>query len=162
MSGQTIAELMETLPQQGRVEWIGIRPERRAPVESVDKIRVESPFGIVGDRYSGRSGKRAVTLVQAEHIDVIASVLNTTVTPEQLRRNLVIRGLNLLALKGRRFTIGTATLEFTGLCHPCSFMEETFGPGGYNAVRGHGGITAAVVDNGIVKTANAIAVTPND
>ena len=52
-------------------------------------------------------------------------------------------GLNLLASNGRRLRIGSdAVLEITGVCAPCSRMEQILGEGGYNAVRGHGGLTA--------------------
>jgi len=30
-------------------------------------------------------------------------------------------------------------------------MEETFGAGGYNAVRGHGGINACVITPGVIQ-----------
>ena len=106
--------------------------------------------GIVGDHYSSRrSFSRQVTLIQSEHLRAIAAYLGRSVVPpEQLRRNLVVSGINLLALKGRRFTVGAAVLEHTGECHPCSRMEEVLGRGGYNAVRGHGGITARIVVGG--------------
>jgi MOSC domain-containing protein YiiM len=80
------------------------------------------------------------------------------VAPELLRRNLVTRGINLLALKDRRFRIGAALLEGSGECAPCSRMEETFGPGGYNAVRGHGGITARVIRGGTVRVGDPIEI----
>jgi MOSC domain-containing protein YiiM len=114
--------------------------------------------GLLGDRYQGRAGgARQVTLVQAEHLAAIGAFLGLApVLPERLRRNLVVSGLNLLALKGRRFRIGAAVLEMTGECHPCSRMEEEFGPGGYNAVRGHGGITARVLEGGAVMLGDAV------
>ena len=55
-----------------------------------------------------------------------------------MRRNLVVSGINLLALKDRRFRVGTALLEGSGECAPCSRMEVVLGPSGYNAVHGHG------------------------
>ena len=93
-----------------------------------------------------------MTLIQWEHLPVIASLLGRDrIAPELLRRNIAVSGINLLALKDRRFCIGEAVLEYTGQCHPCSRMEEVFGPGGYNAVRGHGGITASVIEGGVVR-----------
>ena len=63
----------------------------------------------------------------------------------------MVSGINLHALRGARVRIGAAELEITGECHPCSRMEETFGTGGYNAVRGHGGVTARVCQSGVVR-----------
>jgi MOSC domain-containing protein YiiM len=155
---KTIQDLLQTLPQLGRIEWIGLRPARRAKMSVVQQAELNAQ-GIVGDRYQGGSGKRAVTLIQAEHLPAIASMLHGgVIDPEVLRRNIVISGVNLLALKDKRFLLGTAELEMTGLCHPCSRMEEILGMGGYNAMRGHGGITARVWSPGTIQTGDTLEV----
>ena len=103
--------------------------------------------GLAGDH--APAGPRAVTLIQAEHLPVIAALAGLAAAPPaKLRRNLVVSGLNLAALRHRRLRIGGATLEVTGPCPPCSRMEEALGPGGYNAMRGHGGWYARVVEPG--------------
>lgn len=141
----------------GRVEWIGLRPARRADMQIVEAVRLDSRAGVAGDRYNGQRGNRHVTLIQRESLAAIAAHLGLDVVlPEQLRRNIVVSGVNLLALKGRRFRLGEALLEMTGDCHPCSRMEEIFGPGGYNAVRGHGGITARVLETGDARLGDAV------
>ena len=154
----SLEQLMRNLPQQGTVEWIGVRPKKRAAVTSLESVNVLAQ-GLEGDHYAGRSGRRSVTLIQQEHIATIASLLHKDkISPEDLRRNIVVSGINLLALKGRTFSIGSAVLQMTGLCHPCSRMEETFGVGGYNAVRGHGGINASVISPGVIKLGDRVVV----
>lgn len=154
-----LGKLLSTLPQIGSLRWIGLRPARREAPLVVDTAKLATLTGIEGDRYSGRSTNRQVTLIQQEHLDVIGSLLHReSIGPALLRRNLCVSGINLLALKGKQFHIGTATLEYTGLCHPCSRMEEIFGAGGYNAVRGHGGITARVVEDGEIRLGNSVSV----
>ena len=72
-----------------------------------------------------------------------------------------ISGLNLLALKDRRVQIGQdVILAITGECHPCSRMEEELGPGGYNALRGHGGLTARIERGGRLRVSDAVLALP--
>ncbi|GIT88500.1 MOSC domain-containing protein [Roseobacter sp. OBYS 0001] len=140
--------------QLGAVTWIGLRPARRAPLVACARAEVGAT-GLTGDH--GTSQKRAVTLLQAEHLPVIGAMLGRgVVTPEELRRNLVISGINLAALKNRQLQIGDVVLEVTGICAPCSRMEEILGPGGYSAVRGHGGWCARVLQSGQINCGDAV------
>ena len=158
-----IHRLLSTLPQVGTVTWIGVRPARRAEPVRVDTVRAEVGSGLEGDHYGGKGvGKRQVTLINEEHLVAIASMLGVAVTPALLRRNIVVKGLNLLALKDRTFRVGEAVLETTGLCHPCSRMEENLGPGGYNAVRGHGGITARVLRAGTIRAGDEVVINEDE
>lgn len=130
---------------------------------SLDAVAVSSASGLAGDRYHGRTGQRHVTLLQAEHLAVIASCsAREVVKPEDLRRNLIVSGINLLALKNKVITVGDVQLEVTGLCHPCSRMEETLGAGGYNAMRGHGGVTARVLTDGAIRIGDVVKVMSQD
>ncbi|MFT4584043.1 MAG: MOSC domain-containing protein YiiM [Gammaproteobacteria bacterium] len=148
---QTLCELLETMPQIGRVQWIGLRPARNEAITSVEWVFADPNRGLEGDRYSGRSGKRHVSLIQAEHLPVVASCLGReSVEPHLVRRNIVVSGINLLALKGSVVSIGEVKLEITGACHPCSRMEHALGVGGYNAMRGHGGMTARILTGGTI------------
>lgn len=146
-----LQKLMDTLPQQGKVCWIGIRPQRESNLLSLSQVKAVADQGLEGDHYSKAGGKRQVTIILLEHIHTVASILHKeNVDPELLRRNIVVSGINLLALKGKTFRVGEALLEYTGECHPCSRMENNLGQGGYNAMRGHGGITARILKGGVI------------
>lgn len=159
-AGSPLERLLSAPMGPGRLVWIGVRPQRRAPVVSCRSVRLTEAGGLEGDHYSTRgAGKRQVTLIQAEHVRAVASYLGREAVPfELLRRNLVVEGINLLALKDRQFEIGSVLLMYTGLCHPCSRMEANLGVGGYNAMRGHGGITATVLSPGTIRVGDRVGV----
>jgi len=151
--------LMETFPHAGKLEWIGLRPARRVPLQSLNHVEVLADHGLIGDHKTQRAGgKRQVTLIQREHLDAVGALLGRgPVDPALLRRNLVVSGINLLALRDAQFEIGGVVFEGSGLCEPCSRMEEVLGTGGYNAMRGHGGIIARVLSGGVIHVGEAVA-----
>jgi MOSC domain-containing protein YiiM len=160
----TLEALMTRHAGVGRVEWIGLRARRRENPIVVDEARAVAGRGLAGDHYRpGGKGTRQVTLIQAEHLAVVGALLGGEAPdPRLLRRNLLVSGINLLALKGRRFRVGAALLEGTGLCHPCSRMEEALGWGGYNAMRGHGGLTARILEGGVIRVGDAVGLAAGD
>ncbi len=123
-----------------------MRPARRAGLLHVESAEITAS-GLAGDH--ARPGNRAVTLIQAEHLPVIAALSgHDALAPETLRRNIVVSGLNLTAARHRLLRVGTAVLRFSVPCAPCSRMEAALGEGGYNAMRGHGGWCCEVVEPG--------------
>jgi len=154
-----IRDLQAQSFKHGIIAWIGVRPSRGSDLVALDKVAVIENKGLSGDHYSNPGGPRQVTLIQAEHLASVASFLGIDlVDPRQTRRNIVISGFNLLSLKGQMFFIGDCQLKYTGDCHPCSRMEKNLGTGGYHAMRGLGGITAAVVKGGTIKVGDSLRV----
>lgn len=148
-------EMMQNNAQDGRIEWIGVRPAKKEAMKTLQHARIN--YNGLDQDYRVNPGKRAVTLIQWEHLHAIASILGRTdVAPELLRRNIVVSGINLLGLRKHSIQIGDAVLKISGLCAPCSFMERTLGHGGFNAVRGHGGVTAEVLTEGDIAVGSSV------
>ncbi|NOX26979.1 MAG: MOSC domain-containing protein [Gammaproteobacteria bacterium] len=144
---------IQDLPS-GKLEWIGLRPARKEPMQEVNEVNAIAGSGLAGDRRCKASpnSARQVTIISAEQIKLIASLLRRKdIDPALLRRNLVVSGLNLNALRHQRFRIGDAEFEATAQCHPCSRMDGALGKGGCAAMLGHGGLCAKIIVGGLIK-----------
>lgn len=165
-----LRELSSRFPHAGQVTAIYVRPVRRGAPLLLEQAVAIAGRGLQDDHIAARSqgGKRQVTLLQAEHLPVIAAMTGRQdVDPALLRRNLVIAGLNLAAARSLFhdrplvLCIGDGVqLALTGSCDPCSRMEEALGAGGYNAMRGHGGMTARVLAGGIIRAGDMVRCVP--
>jgi MOSC domain-containing protein YiiM len=145
----------------GELEWIGVRPARRAALLALDSVKAIEGLGLDGDHRVKKTpgSARQVTLISREFIGQIAHFLQrSSIPPELLRRNLVISGINLNALRRQRFTIGEALFEATALCHPCARMEEALGRGGVAAMLGHGGLCARILKTGTIRVGDQLRV----
>lgn len=163
-----LRELTGRFPFEGRLDAIWLRPARRVPTVSVPSVLAVAGKGLEGDRSLQAvtvGGKRQVTLVQAEHLPAVAGFLRRpSLDGALLRRNLLVSGLNLMAARALfrdaplHLSIGAdVVLELTGPCEPCSKMEELLGPGAYNALRGHGGMTARVLQGGVLRVGDTLS-----
>ena len=93
----------------GTLSAIQVRPARKEPTVSVPSWELAS------DVDHARSRTRAVTLIQAEHLDVVARLLGKPVRFEDTRRNLLVEGLNLEVCAGRELQIGDVMLRIGAL-----------------------------------------------
>ncbi len=145
----------------GRLEWIGLRTERRQPMREVSSVLAIAERGLEGDHRVDKTpgSARQVTLISAEFTEQIGHFLGSeTPHPSLLRRNLMVSGINLHALRYQRFTIGEALFEARALCHPCSRMESALGKGGVAAMLGHGGLCCTILRSGHVAVGDAVRV----
>ncbi len=169
----TLQSLCQTMPQIGKLEAIYARPARYVSCIKLMNTHAIKGVGLQDDRRylefaaalqkEIKVSNRQVTLMQAEHVDVIASIMQQAeLDAALLRRNLIVSGINLLAIKPlfkhqvHLLQIGDVLLEITGHCTPCSRMEGLLGPGGYNAMRGHGGVNAKVIEGGMLRVGDAV------
>ena len=168
-----LRSLTGRFPRPGRIEAIFLRPGRDVAAVAVPSALALVDRGLEGDRSAAKppsrpgGGKRQVTLIQAEHLPLINAWSDTPRQAADLRRNLVVSGINLLAQlplfadRPLQVRLGPDVLiVVTGPCDPCSKMEALLGPGGYNAMRGHGGTTARVIHGGVVSVGDAVVVEP--
>ncbi len=168
--GRLLARFTQQLPA-GRLQWIGLRPARKEAMHVVDEVQAIEGLGLEGDRRcQGKPGSaRQVSIISEEYIAQINHFLNchraeipaakrniAAAIPELLRRNLVVKGVNLLAIRHQRIRIGEAEFETNALCHPCSRMEQAFGEGGVAAMLGHGGLCARVVKSGSIRLGDTV------
>ncbi len=144
----------------GRLEWIGLRRAHRGEVVTVESARALAGRGLEGDhRVVKTSGSaRQVTLISREFIGQIAHFMGIEdIAPELLRRNLVVSGINLNALRHQQIRIGDVLFEASAHCHPCSRMEAALGEGAVAAMLGHGGLCLKVLQGGQLKLGDIVA-----
>ena len=153
-----MARLLDGPMAPGRLGWIGLRPARRASMVVVEAARLAAGQGLVGDRWQGAAtGARQVTLVAAEHLAAVAAYLGLefggarTPAPQPGRVRPEPAGAEGPAFPPRGRCAGTQRRM------PPLFPDGgRIGPGGYNAVRGHGGITARVLQGGDIRLGDAV------
>ena len=141
------------------IEWIWVRPRRREPLVAVTEAEAVADLGLRGDhRMTKTPGSgRQVTLISREFVTQIEQHLGKSdLDPAVLRRNIVVSGINLNALRRQQFWFGEALFEATQLCHPCARMEAELGPGGVVAMMGYGGLCAKVLQTGQIAIGDSL------
>ena len=138
-----------------------MRPVKKEAGKPVDSVHVSQVSGLTGDHETKEH--RRVTLISKEALELAARELGKdSIDPADTRRNILVSGLDFSDLENRQIVLGEALIEVTGLCHPCSRMDETIGPGGRTALANRGGLTARVVRDGNVRIGDKVLLADKD
>jgi hypothetical protein len=140
----------------GRVEAIVIAPAAEAPMRRVRAAVAVSGRGLEGDRYVSGAGTFSnpatpghdLTLIEAEQLEALRLASGHGLEPEDARRNVVTRGIDLNALVGRSFTVGEVRCFGQRLCEPCAHLEHMTEVGVLRGLVHRGGLRADVVSDG--------------
>jgi MOSC domain-containing protein YiiM len=149
-----------TEPQgPGTLEGIFVAPSAGQPVGSLDRVRALAGRGLEGDRHvtgdgtfpSGLPGS-ALTLIQAE----VCESFDPPLAPDEHRRNLVTRGIELNALVGVQFTIGQLRCRGMRLCEPCTVAQRYASRPVLRALVHRGGLRADILQDGHLAVGDVI------
>jgi MOSC domain len=148
----------------GTVELIALAAEAEGPMRSVSTAEAVEGRGLLGDRYERKAGTFSkpggrgydLTLVEAEALEEL-SAKGVELAPIEARRNLVVRGIALDDLIGRRFRIGEVECYGQRRCEPCSHLERLTQPGVLRGLVHRGGLRADVLSSGRIRTGDSVA-----
>ena len=143
----------------GEVEYIHITAVAETPVHPVERVRVIAGRGVEGDRFFGDhepGSGRDLTLIAAESIERLAAEHGIWLEPGESRRQVTTRGVDVNALVGRRFSVGSVESVGIELCEPCNHLAKMTERGVLRGLVHRGGINADVVADGEIGLGDAV------
>lgn len=153
----------------GYLDAICVAAAAGAPMRSHSHIMAIAGRGLIGDRYeqgigkfSGRfevaAGARQVSLIDALAVVECNTRLGTRVSACELRRNLVVSGLDLNALHGATLAIGEVRLRILGGCPPCGYLSGLLDIDARRGLQHMGGARAAIIEGGLLSVGATVDV----
>ena len=142
----------------GTIELIAISAEAEGLMTTVRSAKALAYRGLRGDRYECGAGSFSnpsgrgydLTLVEAEALEELAAG-GVKVAPFEARRNLVVRGVSLDDLIGKRFHVGEVECFGQRRCEPCAHLERLTRPGVLRGLVHRGGLRADVLSDGEIR-----------
>jgi MOSC domain-containing protein YiiM len=150
---------------KGEIQLIYISPAAGAAMQPVAEARAAPGKGLEGDRYFNQNGYysnkpgtgRELTLIESEALEYLAQHSGISLTPNQTRRNLVTRGVQLNSLVGKVFSIGEITVKGMRLCDPCSYLEGLTQAGVLQGLVDRGGLRVDILTAGTIRVGDVVS-----
>jgi MOSC domain-containing protein YiiM len=133
-------------------------PPCQHPISEVDEVFCVTGCGLMGDRFFNYKSnyKGQVTFFAMEVYDDLCQKLGiSNRPPSALRRNILMRGIDLNSLIGHSFVLQGITFEGTEECHPCYWMDQALAPGAEDLLKGRGGLRARILSDGFLRITGA-------
>jgi MOSC domain-containing protein YiiM len=145
---------------EGRVVGIFLTSEHGELPETVERARALAGKGLEGNRYFYADGDapdgRALTLIAAEALEAFESETNIVLSAAETRRNVLTRGIDVNALVGKRFRVGSVECLGVELCEPCSHLQSLTRPGVLRGLVHRAGLNADILSDGDIAVGDAV------
>ena len=152
---------------QGSVVEIFVAPGSAAEMVSLPEVRALADRGLEGDRFFRDSwnavnrSDKAVSLIEDEVLQLAAEELGVASIGQKTRRNIVTRGVPLIELLHREFTVGGVLMRGIRLFEPCGHLVKVSKiPGIFKALDHRSGLKAAILSDGVIRVGQSIALQP--
>ncbi|WP_456451069.1 MOSC domain-containing protein [Hydrogenimonas sp.] len=153
---------------EGRIEALVVGPKAGEPLRCVSRVEAVAGRGLKGDRYylgvgafnrpPLDQGVREVTLIDADAVALCGERLGRVFTPEELRRNVVVSGMEVEKLVGRRFRVGSAVMRGVRTAPPCRYLSRLLGVDMMRGLKHLGGIRAVIETGGEIAVGDGVAL----
>ena len=124
-------------------------------IQARESIICVAGQGIEGDRYFGykEDFKGQITFISADVADRLEKELDLPgFDRAAMRRNVLVSGVDLNSLIGKRFRIGNVEFSGSEECSPCYWMDEAVGKGAHAGLKGNGGLRCRIHTTGQLRT----------
>lgn len=128
------------------------------PLVEVQQVECVAGRGIRGDRfYDYRDDyKGQITFFSLEVFEKLAAHFRLTgKSAGELRRNVIVSGIDLNDLIGEEFSIQGVRFLGTAHCKPCYWMNQAVARGAEEFLQGNGGLRARILTDGIISVGDA-------
>jgi MOSC domain-containing protein YiiM len=144
----------------GRVEAIYVTETSGALPEPIESVEAVAGGGLRGNRYFFADGDappgRAITLIAAEALEAFEAETGIPLTGAESRRNVLVRGIDVNGLVGKRFRVGEIECEGVELCEPCTHLEGMTRTGVVKGMVHRAGLNADVLTGGEIAVGDAV------
>ncbi|SDS17915.1 molybdenum cofactor biosysynthesis protein [Opitutus sp. GAS368] len=130
------------------------QPSGTHAIESVESVECVAGRGLRGDRFFDHKPDYPgqITFFAAEVHEHLQRSLKLPVAPASAyRRNVLTRGVDLMTLIGREFTVQGVRFRGMGECKPCYWMDQALAPGAEQWLQGRGGLRALILSDGCLR-----------
>lgn len=161
--GRPTGMLPQPTEGAGVVEALLTADSAEDTIRTHASVELHAGRGIVGDRYFEGTGTfsasekhgQQLTLIESEVLDSLRGE-GLELTAADARRNIVTRGIDLNALVGQEFQVGSARCIGRRLCEPCSHLQRLTGRALLRPMVHRGGLRADIIESGAVQVGDAV------
>jgi MOSC domain-containing protein YiiM len=152
--------------REGKLDAIYITAAKGEAMQSMAQVRAVRGRGLEGDRYyldsqvppEDKKAGQQITLIEIEAVDALANEQGIAISPVDIRRNLVMRGVALNELVDKKFRVGEVVMRGIRLCEPCQYLAKRTQPQVLPGLLHRGGLRAEILNDGVIRVGDALEV----